>query len=137
MALYLLLLGTSALLLRNEINLILKQPLLVLYDCQVVQSSGRGMSIRALNCWTVVTIAISMMYLIGLLIVGALPSRILYHFAFYNLLTTFLDYTFMAGIRDCCDIDVHRWRFDAYLRCAVYSWVVIFVLKNIGNQMGI
>lgn len=103
-------------------------------DCMAVQSSGRAMSIQTLNIWTMVTIFLSLLYFTGIQVVGALPSEVIYLAAIYHLLTTFFDYSFMANLRDCSGFDFLRWRVDAYMRCSLYIWVFIYLIKNISIQ---
>jgi hypothetical protein len=132
--LHLILLISTVVLLKNEINQMFKEPLVMVNDCLTVQRSARAMSLRVLNFWTVYTVTISLLYFLGIQIVGALPSKVLYIAAFCHLLTTFFDYSFMAGFRDCDDFDFLRWRVDAYLRSAVYIWIVSGILRNFSAQ---
>lgn len=130
-ALYLTLLVSTVMLFKSEINQAFKEPLVMINDCLTVQRSGRAMSLQVLNIWTIVTVLISLLYFIGIQTIGALPSEVLYLAAIYHLLTTFFDYSFMAELRDCSEFDFVRWRVDAYLRCATYIWIIIYIIRNI------
>jgi hypothetical protein len=111
-----------------------KEPLAMVSDCLTVQRSARAMSLRVLNIWTVYTVFTSLLYFLGIQVVGALPPEVLYVAAFYHLLTTFFDYSFMAAFRDCSEFDFLRWRIDAYLRCIIYVWIVTSILRSFSAQ---
>lgn len=132
--LYLILLISTVALLKNEITQMFKEPLVMISDCLTVQRSARAMSLRVLNVWTVYTVFISLLYFLGIQIVGALPSEVLYMAAFYHLLTIFFDYSFMAELRDCGKFDFFRWRVDAYLRCATYLWITTHIISEFPAQ---
>jgi|GEM_PF-3288392 len=132
--LHLILLISTAALLKGEITQMFKEPLAMVNDCLTVQRSARAMSVRVLNIWTVYTVFISLLYFLGIQVVGALPSEALYVVVFYHLLTTFFDYSFMAALRDCSEFDCIRWRVDAYLRCIIYVWIITSILRNYSAQ---
>ncbi len=132
--LHLILLISTVMLLKGEITQMLKEPLAMASDCLTVQKSARAMSLRVLNIWTVYTVFISILYFLGIQVVGILPPQLLYVAVFYHMLTTFFDYSFMAAIRDCSDFDFLRWRVDAYLRCIIYLWIITGILRSFPNQ---
>jgi len=132
--LHLILLISTAALLKGEITQMFKEPLAMVNDCLTVQRSARAMSVRVLNIWTVYTVFISLLYFLGIQVVGALPSEALYVVVFHHLLTTFFDYSFMAALRDCSEFDCIRWRVDAYLRCIIYVWIITSILRNYSAQ---
>ncbi len=132
--LHLIILTTTALLFKSEITQMFKEPLVMVSDCLTVQRTARAMSPGALNIWTVFTVFTSLLYFLGIQVVGALPSEILYMAAFYHLLTTFFDYSFMTELRDCSEFDFLRWRVDAYLRCAIYGWITIQIIRGFSVQ---
>lgn len=131
MLLQFLLLGISVKLLSDEMWRVNKKQELLFKDCVAVQASGRALSMQMLNFWTVVTVASSVLYMGGVVIIGAVPIKAMYQIAFYQLFTIFMDYSFMSGLRDCDNADTIRWRIDACLRCGFYMWVVVFVLGKI------
>ncbi len=131
---HLILLISTVVLLKGEITQMFKEPLAMVSDCLTVQRSARAMSLRVLNIWTVYTVFTSLLYFLGIQMVGALPPEVLYVAAFYHLLTTFFDYSFMAAFRDCSEFDFLRWRIDAYLRCIIYVWVVTSILRSFSAQ---
>jgi len=131
---HLILLISTVVLLKGEITQMFKEPLAMVSDCLTVQRSARAMSLRVLNIWTVYTVFTSLLYFLGIQVVGALPPEVLYVAAFYHLLTTFFDYSFMAAFRDCSEFDFLRWRIDAYLRCIIYVWVVTSILRSFSAQ---
>ncbi len=131
---HLILLISTVVLLKGEITQMFKEPLAMVSDCLTVQRSARAMSLRVLNIWTVYTVFTSLLYFLGIQVVGALPPEVLYVAAFYHLLTTFFDYSFMAAFRDCSEFDFLRWRIDAYLRCIIYVWIVTSILRSFSAQ---
>ena len=60
--LHLILLISTAALLKGEITQMFKEPLAMVNDCLTVQRSARAMSVRVLNIWTVYTVFISLLY---------------------------------------------------------------------------
>jgi len=132
--LHLILLISTVVLIKSEITQMFKEPLAMASDCLTVQRSARAMSLRVLNIWTVYTVLISILYFLGLQVVGVLPPQLLYVAVFYHMLTTFFDYSFMAALRDCSEFDLLRWRVDAYFRCIIYVWIITGIIKNFSSQ---